>query len=332
MSYYCHPLNENYELPCSTYEGHGASAIDFSCPEGTNVYSMSDGVVDTIYRNSSTAGNAIVIKLQNSNWNKSHSDNAYFRYLHLSQILVKEGQQVKVGEKIGLSGNTGQSTGPHLHVDLLYGADGSNGPVLLYLNEFNNKAQKRYFVPPATYDGTPTYVQTEPDPPTYMKAIFGQEIQPIYASTNVDGGITLKPNADTPSDSEFQTAYFNKQFTADFMGVAPETLESNGDPITEEDLKNCPSIWFAYFGLHEFNTGASGENDADWGENSAMYNCSLMVGKLFRFSAIQSNWSKLNRVITDSGAESQIIGESGASFKKDIKDKYCKTARFLKFC
>ena len=48
-----------------------------------------------------------------------HFNGYYTRYAHLSKILVKEGQLVKKGDSIGLVGDTGNSTSPHLHFEVL---------------------------------------------------------------------------------------------------------------------------------------------------------------------------------------------------------------------
>ncbi len=85
------------------------NGTDFATPVGTPVFSIGDGQV-VMVRKHPYAGNYVVIK----------HDNTYStRYLHLSRILVKKGQRVFRGQKIGLSGKSGRVTGPHLHFELL---------------------------------------------------------------------------------------------------------------------------------------------------------------------------------------------------------------------
>ena len=82
---------------------------DFAMPIGTPVSSPSDGVVEKV-SNHFAAGRYVVIR----------HDNGYrTRYLHLSKPLVSRGERVTMGQRIALSGNTGRSTGPHLHYEVL---------------------------------------------------------------------------------------------------------------------------------------------------------------------------------------------------------------------
>ena len=67
-----------------------------------------DGVVE-IAKYSRTAGYYIVIR---------HRGSYSTVYMHLSKLLVNQGQSVKIGQMIARSGNTGISTGPHLHYEL----------------------------------------------------------------------------------------------------------------------------------------------------------------------------------------------------------------------
>lgn len=78
---------------------------DIACPEGTPIVAGEAGVV-TISQYSSSAGNFIAI---------NHGDGVATVYMHNSQLLVSVGETVTRGQVIALSGNTGNSTGPHCH-------------------------------------------------------------------------------------------------------------------------------------------------------------------------------------------------------------------------
>ena len=96
--------------------------IDWATPVGTAVRASSAG---TIVRAGWGSGYGKVVYIQ-------HSDGKMTRYGHLSRILVKVGQHVDQGDKIALSGNTGVSTGAHLHFEIL--VNGVQVNPLKYLN------------------------------------------------------------------------------------------------------------------------------------------------------------------------------------------------------
>ncbi|MFC3034866.1 M23 family metallopeptidase [Pseudoalteromonas fenneropenaei] len=101
----------------SANQGVGTYAIDFVMPIGTKVLAARDGEVVSVQagfkdgNNEDLKENYVFIK---------HSDGTIGRYFHLmyNGELVKQGDQVTAGEVIALSGNTGQSGGPHLHFDV----------------------------------------------------------------------------------------------------------------------------------------------------------------------------------------------------------------------
>ncbi len=84
------------------------NGVDFAMSTGTPIVSTGDGIVTRV-RNHPFAGKYIELQ---------HSSHFTTRYLHLSKILVRRGQTVQRDQRIALSGNTGRSTGPHLHFEL----------------------------------------------------------------------------------------------------------------------------------------------------------------------------------------------------------------------
>ena len=86
------------------------TGVDYAVPVGTDVLAVADGVIDK------------------ATWGKSYGvqlvqklDGGWFIYAHLSKALVKPGDKVTKGQHIAESGNTGNSSGSHLHVELRNG-------------------------------------------------------------------------------------------------------------------------------------------------------------------------------------------------------------------
>ncbi len=101
--------------------GRMHKGVDWAVPVGTTVRASSGGTVVSAGW-SSGYGYCITI---------SHPDGKQTRYAHLSKILVSVGEKVEQNEKIALSGNTGNSTGAHLHFEIL--VNGTQVNPLLYL-------------------------------------------------------------------------------------------------------------------------------------------------------------------------------------------------------
>lgn len=96
--------------------------IDLGADTGKKVYAFDGGTVTLV------AGGCVVGDLncngQAGNYiSINHGNGMITRYLHLSKMFVKSGQKVSVGQLIGEVGNTGRSTGPHLHFDIQYNGE-----------------------------------------------------------------------------------------------------------------------------------------------------------------------------------------------------------------
>lgn len=82
--------------------------IDYGCPEGTPILASADGTAAMVAYAPSGYGEHVILR---------HADGTGTVYAHLKVPAVKQWQQVKQGDVIGYSGNTGNSFGPHLHFE-----------------------------------------------------------------------------------------------------------------------------------------------------------------------------------------------------------------------
>lgn len=143
------PTNQKFAFPCASatnvtspfgyrhdpFTGvtkfHAGVDLSGDGCENTPVVSIADGVIDTIQTNDSVVGNAIRIthNIDGVLW--------YSRYCHLNKVFVSVTQNVLKGQEIGLLGNTGRSTGPHLHFEIYPNGQLAN-PVPYIFNQGGN--------------------------------------------------------------------------------------------------------------------------------------------------------------------------------------------------
>ncbi|MDQ0846669.1 M23 family metallopeptidase [Streptomyces sp. V1I6] len=102
------------------------TGVDFAAPSGSSVKAIGAGTVVSAGWGGAY-GNEVVIQ---------HTDGTYSQYAHLSSLAVSSGQSVTGGQQIGLSGSTGNSSGPHLHFEVRTGPSyGSDIDPLAYLRQ-----------------------------------------------------------------------------------------------------------------------------------------------------------------------------------------------------
>lgn len=110
-------VSTGYQTAGGAWSSGSHTGIDFQASSGTSVHAVGAGTVVEAGWDGSY-GNNIVIKMR---------DGSYTHYAHLSSLSVSAGQSVKPGQQIGLSGATGNTSGPHLHFEVRtsaeYGSD-----------------------------------------------------------------------------------------------------------------------------------------------------------------------------------------------------------------
>jgi len=100
-----------------THEGRDQYAVDFAMRKGTPVCAARAGVVVDLKESSKIGGSDEKFRDKSNYVCILHSDGtvAEYHHLHTDGVLVEIGQRVEAGQRIAISGNTGYSTGPHLH-------------------------------------------------------------------------------------------------------------------------------------------------------------------------------------------------------------------------
>lgn len=109
------------------------SGIDFAAPIGTPIYATADGTVANVSVKFSGYGKMVEI---------DHGFGYRTRYAHMHDFIVRGGQHVKRGELIGYVGDTGLSTAPHLHYEVLMNGQQIN-PVHYFFNDLSSEEYER---------------------------------------------------------------------------------------------------------------------------------------------------------------------------------------------
>tara|TARA_R110000851_G_scaffold104230_2_gene221759 strand:- start:1659 stop:2639 length:981 start_codon:yes stop_codon:yes gene_type:complete len=112
------------------------TGIDFPAKKGTPIYSTGNGAVIEVQYNRIGYGNNIII---------DHGYGYKTLYAHMSKIKVKLGQKIKKGGIVGFVGNTGNSTGPHLHYEVMYNNKKIN-PLPFCIDTMNYSQYEKFVV------------------------------------------------------------------------------------------------------------------------------------------------------------------------------------------
>ena len=105
--------------------GKRHTGMDFACDPGNPIYATGDGVVIKAAHEGKGYGNHVEV---------DHGFGYVTRYAHMSRIDVVEGQKVRRGDFLGLSGRSGRVTGPHLHYEVIYRKDYVNPALYMDLD------------------------------------------------------------------------------------------------------------------------------------------------------------------------------------------------------
>ena len=275
------PVTQDFgENPQDYPKTHGHNGIDYGVPLGTKILAAASGEVifaglDPETAKNPKAGYGVHVRLR-------HPGNVLSLYGHLTDALVQVGEQVQVGEPIGLSGNTGRSTAPHLHFEVRTGialvntidptafmSDTIPSANVLYSVEVTangdglrvrKAAEKDAKVMKNLHSGDVVQVLEELEDKTWLRCLDGyfmnnpEWIQRLGAQVGDSGGQEPAHPEDHQPDHQPEQALFTVQVTAEGDGLrlrsAPNT-DTNANILlnlhtgdTREVLEEVPGgVW-----------------------------------------------------------------------------------------
>ncbi len=157
------PMMHPFEKKETLHKG-----IDFRAKEGTPVLAVAAGTIEQVALDETAYGHHLVIH---------HNDSWSSMYAHLDEIRVAEGDRVQAGQVIGTVGNTGLSTGPHLHLELI--RDGENVDPAMYIPGLDNHRKKSVEKPAGLHAAPPANAS---DTPVVFKVV---EVMPRFQGQDI---------------------------------------------------------------------------------------------------------------------------------------------------
>ena len=202
------PVNAKVTSPYGQRASGMHPGIDFGVPIGTSVLASQSGIVTRVANEEGGYGNWVEVTDQASGIST--------RYAHLSNPAVSFGQQVNAGDVLGMSGNTGRSTGPHLHFEVL--KDGKKVDPTSYLSGAkevpeNQQKDNEIVAPASNAQLGPEVVDPMLPPPSGASSTGGASMVPSMPERGAEVAAASKNNE------------FSKR--EDAMSKAPEVLNMN---------------------------------------------------------------------------------------------------------